>query len=69
MYAKRENPRCLRILDSLHLLAGIDSKNVEDDERFAHAAVWEFQGPGAAPVRHEEPLAFESVHLSTRSYK
>ena len=40
-----------------------------DDERFAHAAVWEFKGAGNAPVRHEEPLAFESVQLSQRSYK
>jgi len=40
-----------------------------DDENFAHAAVWEFTGVGNAPVRHEEPLAFEHVPLSQRSYK
>jgi succinate dehydrogenase / fumarate reductase flavoprotein subunit len=40
-----------------------------NDERFAHAAVWEFQGEGKAPKRHQEPLTFENVHLATRSYK
>ena len=40
-----------------------------DDENFCHAAVWEYQGEGKAPVRHEEPLQFENVHLAVRSYK
>ncbi|TVP49471.1 MAG: fumarate reductase/succinate dehydrogenase flavoprotein subunit [Gemmatimonadales bacterium] len=40
-----------------------------DDENFAHSAVWEFTGVGNAPVRHEEPLTFEHVPLSQRSYK
>ena len=40
-----------------------------DDERFAHAAVWEFTGDGKKPARHVEPLVFENVHLATRSYK
>ncbi|NUQ00440.1 MAG: fumarate reductase/succinate dehydrogenase flavoprotein subunit [Armatimonadetes bacterium] len=40
-----------------------------DDENFTHAAVWEFAGDGAEPRRHVEPLEFESVHLSQRSYK
>ncbi len=40
-----------------------------NDEKFAHAAVWEYQGDDKAPVRHTEPLVFENVHLATRSYK
>jgi succinate dehydrogenase / fumarate reductase flavoprotein subunit len=40
-----------------------------DDERFSHVAVWEFTGDGGTPIRHIEPLAFESVVLSQRSYK
>jgi succinate dehydrogenase / fumarate reductase flavoprotein subunit len=40
-----------------------------DDERFCHAAVWEYQGESSAPVRHEEPLAFEHVPPTQRSYK
>lgn len=40
-----------------------------DDENFAHAAVWEFNGVGEAPTRHTEQLEFENVQLSQRSYK
>ena len=40
-----------------------------NDEKFCHAAVWEYQGPGKEPVRHVEPLQFEYVHLTQRSYK
>jgi succinate dehydrogenase / fumarate reductase, flavoprotein subunit len=39
-----------------------------DDERFCHVAVWEYAGPDAPPARHEEPLVFDNVHLTTRSY-
>jgi len=40
-----------------------------NDEKFAHVAAWEYQGEGKAPVRHTEPLVYEEVHMSTRSYK
>ncbi|MGV3519647.1 fumarate reductase/succinate dehydrogenase flavoprotein subunit [Luteitalea sp.] len=40
-----------------------------NDEQFAHAAAWEFTGVGQAPVRHVEPLQFEYVKPSQRSYK
>jgi len=40
-----------------------------DDEKFAHVAVWEYQGEQKAPVRHQEPLKFEVVHLAARNYK
>jgi succinate dehydrogenase / fumarate reductase flavoprotein subunit len=40
-----------------------------DDEKFCHAAVWEYQGADTAPARHVEPLNFEYVHLAQRSYK
>jgi len=40
-----------------------------NDEKFAHASVWEFTGVGNAPVKHREELTFENVHLSQRSYK
>ena len=40
-----------------------------DDEHFCHAAVWEYQGTDKTPVRNIEPLEFENVHLSERSYK
>lgn len=46
-----------------------DGEAQRNDERFCHAAVWEYQGAGKAPVRHQEELKFENVKLSTRSYK
>jgi succinate dehydrogenase / fumarate reductase flavoprotein subunit len=46
-----------------------DGEARRDDERFAHAAVWEYKGLDQPPVRHEEPLIYENVMLSQRSYK
>jgi succinate dehydrogenase / fumarate reductase flavoprotein subunit len=40
-----------------------------DDQNFCHVAAWEYTGEGKKPVRHVEPLEFENVHLTTRSYK
>jgi succinate dehydrogenase / fumarate reductase flavoprotein subunit len=46
-----------------------DGEAKRDDANFSHVAVWEYAGEGKAPVRNVEPLAFENVHLATRSYK
>jgi succinate dehydrogenase / fumarate reductase flavoprotein subunit len=46
-----------------------DGEAKRNDAQFCHAAVWEHAGEGKAPVRHQEPLTFENVHLATRSYK
>jgi succinate dehydrogenase / fumarate reductase, flavoprotein subunit len=46
-----------------------DGEAKRDDERFQHVAAWEFTGENAKPVRHIEPLEFETVHPSVRSYK
>jgi succinate dehydrogenase / fumarate reductase flavoprotein subunit len=40
-----------------------------DDERFSYAAAWEYRGPDTQPVLHKEPLTFDYVHPSQRSYK
>ncbi len=40
-----------------------------DDANFSHVAAWEYTGEGKEPVRHEEPLVFENVQLTQRSYK
>ncbi|MCC7194032.1 MAG: fumarate reductase/succinate dehydrogenase flavoprotein subunit [Gemmatimonadaceae bacterium] len=40
-----------------------------DDEKFCNVAAFEHKGVGVEPVRHIEPLTFETLHLSTRSYK
>jgi succinate dehydrogenase flavoprotein subunit len=47
----------------------IDGEARRDDDNFCHAAVWEYAGDSAAPIRNMEPLAFENVKLATRSYK
>ena len=47
----------------------VDGEAKRDDEKFCHAAVWEYAGEGNAPIRNIEPLVFENVKLATRSYK
>jgi succinate dehydrogenase / fumarate reductase flavoprotein subunit len=39
-----------------------------DDANFSHVSAWEYKGPDAPPVLHKEPLKFEDVHVSIRSY-
>jgi succinate dehydrogenase / fumarate reductase flavoprotein subunit len=46
-----------------------DGEAKRDDENFAHVAAWEYTGAGTKPVRHTEPLVFEEVKPSVRSYK
>jgi succinate dehydrogenase / fumarate reductase flavoprotein subunit len=40
-----------------------------NDAKFSYVAAWEFTGVGAKPKLHKEPLAFEYVKPSQRSYK
>jgi succinate dehydrogenase / fumarate reductase, flavoprotein subunit len=40
-----------------------------DDDEFSFVSVWEYGGEGGTPVRHKEPLNFEYVTPSQRSYK
>jgi succinate dehydrogenase / fumarate reductase flavoprotein subunit len=46
-----------------------DGEARRDDQNFAYAAAWEYQGPDKAPVLHKEALVYEELHMSTRSYK
>jgi succinate dehydrogenase / fumarate reductase, flavoprotein subunit len=48
-----------------------DGEALRDDENFADVFAWEYQGNGsvAAPKLHREPLIFETVQLTQRSYK
>jgi succinate dehydrogenase / fumarate reductase flavoprotein subunit len=46
-----------------------DGEAKRNDERFAYVAAWEFKGAGAEPELHKEPLVFEHVKPSQRSYK
>jgi succinate dehydrogenase / fumarate reductase flavoprotein subunit len=42
---------------------------MRDDENFANVSVWEWTGDAGSPELTVEPLEFENVALSTRSYK
>jgi succinate dehydrogenase / fumarate reductase flavoprotein subunit len=45
-----------------------EGEALRDDDQFCHASVWEHR-EGQAPLLHKEPLQFESVALTQRSYK
>jgi succinate dehydrogenase / fumarate reductase flavoprotein subunit len=46
-----------------------DGEARRDDENFSYVAAWEFEGVGKPPVLHKEPLVFEYVKPTQRSYK
>jgi succinate dehydrogenase / fumarate reductase flavoprotein subunit len=46
-----------------------DGEALRNDDEFAYAAAWEYTGENATPALHKEPLVYENVKLSTRSYK
>jgi succinate dehydrogenase / fumarate reductase flavoprotein subunit len=46
-----------------------DGEAQRDDEHFCHVSAWQYNGDNAEPALHIEPLAFEEVHLTQRSYK
>src|SRR5687767_9916068 len=46
-----------------------DGEALRDDERYSYVAAWEFTGEISEPKLHKEPLLFDEVHPSQRSYK
>ena len=42
---------------------------LRNDEDFSHIAAWEYKGQDRVPVQHREPLRFEFVTPTQRSYK
>jgi len=40
-----------------------------DDENFAFVGAWQWQGRNTPQELHKEPLEFDYVHLTQRSYK
>jgi succinate dehydrogenase / fumarate reductase, flavoprotein subunit len=46
-----------------------DNEALRDDANYAYVAAWEFKGVGKPPELHKEPLLFDEVHPSRRSYK
>ena len=46
-----------------------EGEALRDDENFAYVAAWQYAGEGQSPILNKEPLVFENVKLSQRSYK
>ncbi|HWP99212.1 MAG TPA: fumarate reductase/succinate dehydrogenase flavoprotein subunit [Vicinamibacterales bacterium] len=46
-----------------------DGEPLRDDAHYAYVAAWEFTGVGRPPVLHREPLVFEYVKPTQRSYR
>ena len=40
-----------------------------DDENYAYVSAWEYSGEGKEEIMHKEPLIFENVKPTQRSYK
>ncbi len=38
------------------------------DDKFCHVSAWEFNGPDKPPTLHKEPLEYEGINVSIRSY-
>jgi succinate dehydrogenase / fumarate reductase flavoprotein subunit len=46
-----------------------EGEALRNDEEFAHAAVWKYEGQEQQPSRHIEPLEFEAAPPTQRNYK
>ena len=46
-----------------------EGEALRDDANFSYVAAWEFKGVGVKPELHKEPLHFEYVKPTQRSYK
>jgi succinate dehydrogenase / fumarate reductase flavoprotein subunit len=46
-----------------------EGEALRNDAEYSYVAAWEHNGAGKAPTLHKEPLEFEAVKLTQRSYK
>ena len=46
-----------------------DGEAARNDEHYSFVSAWEYQGPDKPPLLNKEPLVYDEVHMSTRSYK
>jgi succinate dehydrogenase / fumarate reductase flavoprotein subunit len=46
-----------------------DGEAKRDDEHYMYVSAWQFAGNGRPPTLHKEPLTYEEVKPSVRSYK
>ncbi|HCP38928.1 MAG TPA: fumarate reductase/succinate dehydrogenase flavoprotein subunit, partial [Verrucomicrobiales bacterium] len=46
-----------------------DGEALRNDKDFSYVAGWEYQGDKKPPILHKEPLKYEEVKMTQRSYK
>jgi succinate dehydrogenase / fumarate reductase, flavoprotein subunit len=46
-----------------------EGEALRDDANYSYVAAWQYQGEGHSPALNKEPLSFNYVHPSQRSYK
>jgi succinate dehydrogenase / fumarate reductase flavoprotein subunit len=46
-----------------------DGEALRDDENFSFVSAWEFKGEDKSAVLHKEPLVYEELKMTQRSYK
>ncbi|MDH4298533.1 MAG: fumarate reductase/succinate dehydrogenase flavoprotein subunit, partial [Cyclobacteriaceae bacterium] len=46
-----------------------EGEALRQDDEFAYVAAWQYMGENQPEVLHQEPLVFENVKLTQRSYK
>lgn len=46
-----------------------EGEALRNDDAFAYVSAWEYKGDGQPETLHKEPLTFENVKLTQRSYK
>jgi succinate dehydrogenase / fumarate reductase flavoprotein subunit len=46
-----------------------DGEALRNDDKYMYAAAWEWNGSGKGATLHKEPLAFDAVKPTQRSYK
>ena len=46
-----------------------EGEALRNDDDCCHVAAWEYAGPDRRPTLHSEPLTFDTVRLTQRSYK
>ena len=63
------NPQDMQAMMEKMQKATEENEAKRDDENFSHVSVWEYTGKTNAPEFHKEPLVFENVQPSQRSYK
>jgi succinate dehydrogenase / fumarate reductase flavoprotein subunit len=46
-----------------------DGEALRNDDEYSYVAAWQYAGSESRPVLHKEPLVYEEVHMTQRSYK